>query len=164
MVVGSEFPTAASGATAAGAPGGDSSMGGGAAAQPSPVTPMRRRIEIVTPARGGISPVATKARLHETAVEPDSIERELSLSEVTYSLWQLKAQQMNDHQWFLQATAAMDNHAATLDRQAISIIKLRGAQASDRDVGQSGRRSAQESRHVASWACCGGGHPHERSH
>ena len=100
-------------------------MGGGAAAQPSPVTPMRRRIEIVTPARGGISPVATKARLHEIAVEPDSIERELSLSEVTYSLWQLKAQQMNDHQWFLQATAAMDNHAATLDRQAISIIKLR---------------------------------------
>ena len=100
-------------------------MGGAATPQAAPVTPMRRRIEVVTPRRGGVSPAATKPRLHEIAVEPDTIERELTMSEVTYSLWQLKAQQTTDHQWFVQATNALDNHAVILDRQAINVLKLR---------------------------------------
>ena len=95
------------------------------AATPTPVTPVCRRIEGTTPAGMEVTPAAHKPRVHELAVEPDSIERELSMSEVTYSLWQLKKQQQNDHQWFLQATASLSNHAQTLDRQAVSIMKLR---------------------------------------
>ena len=63
--------------------------------------------------------------MHEVAVEPHSIERELSASEITYSLWQLKKQQEIDHQWFLQATATMANHAQMLDGHALKMVKLR---------------------------------------
>ena len=131
MVVGSEVPIAAGDTAGAGAPGGDASTktgnGGTAAARPVPVTPVRRRAEGTIPSGMGVSPAAVKPRLHVQATEPSTIERDLSLSEVTYSLWQLKAQQESesDHQWFLQATKAMEHHASMLDRQAVSIMKLR---------------------------------------
>ena len=99
--------------------------GGTAAARAAPVTPVRRRVEGTTLSGMGVSPAAVQPRLHVQATEPSTIERDLSLSEVTYSLWQLKAQQESDHQWFLQATKAMENHASMLDRQAVSILKLR---------------------------------------
>ena len=86
---------------------------------------VRRRIETTTPAGAGVSPVAQRPRVHEIATEPETIERELTMSEVTYSLWQLKDQQAKDHQWFLEATASIANHAQMLDRQAVSIMKLR---------------------------------------
>ena len=88
--------SAAAAAAAAAPPGGgDNAMTGTAATgatTPAPVTPMRRRYEGTMPGGGGVSPAATKPRLHELAVEPDKIERELTMSEVTYSLWQLKEQ------------------------------------------------------------------------
>ena len=73
----------------------------------------------------GVSPAAVKPRIHEVATEPDSIEQEMTMRDMTMAVMQWRAPQNCDHAWFVDATRALDDHAARLYRQALCLIKLR---------------------------------------
>ena len=82
--------------TAAGATGADGerdqAMSGAGGLETPVLTPRcrRRYVQGAISPGGAVSPAATKPRLHEQAVEPESIERELTMGKVTCSLWPSK--------------------------------------------------------------------------
>ena len=135
MVVGASVESAAAAGAAGdarmGDGGGNSGSGVGAFA-PTPTTPVgagtrrRRYTEGVAPPGGAVSPAATRARAHEIASQPGSVERDMSLGEMTLAMGQFMAQQRCDHAWFVKATEALDNHAVLIDKAMVSVMKLRG--------------------------------------